>query len=933
MCRLLLGGLLCVLFTQQGSAQANSHPLPGQVTGLQVYALDEQSLKLEWESPLEIGDSTLTAYQVERATDLGFSIGVNTMVVPVQSLATTYIDTSLTAGVAYFYRVRAINTNGDGAYSVIESATPNSGLPTAMATISQAEAADTHTAQIILDASTSSAAAADGTLGYQWTQIGGEEVEIRGATSVQASFNVPNLIADSDLEFRLVVTEGALQSPPVEVRLRVLASNEPPSGIIRGGTVGTGNTGSFATGSDLVPLVATYTDPEGRPLTYEWSIAGIEDNGGNTPGGLTPSTYSFTQTDQAEALFQTPSVEALRNCCADLQTALFGVSFIFRVAVSDGEHTVTDEFTLAVSPDRSIGLPFIDDIIIFRGEPFSLTLPAALRNPGRPSYAISIEGTVPAGLNVETDARFTPPTIDGTPTALGTVVFGYLVQDSAVTDSVQLEQRFRLTVVERSEAPNKVPIAMAGEDQAVDENTVVTLSGAGVDLEDDPEGRPIDTFFWQQVGAGPRAGLTDTRSQQLTVTAPRPQAPGGDYALTFSLMVADSQGVRSANDHVTINVNALADAGPDQQVVADAEVTLDGSASGRLGGAAATGHRWVSVDSAIVLTNPDSIGPSFTAPDVSTITTYDFTLTVDDNGQRSAADTVQITVTPDPATPTTPNTAPVANVGVAQNAVVGATVTLVGSDSRDAEDDAANRALGYVWTQTSPTGSQSGAGIGLNTPTSIAPTFRVPAGLAVGTALTFRLTVTDSGGLASTNAVTITVTPATPADTTVPTVTIMRSDGLATPVTVSDDFTVTFTFSEAVTGFDSVDDITVTRGTASAPVVDGINPLLYTATITPQAGSEGATITVAVPASKAEDTAANGNAASNTLSVDVASNVATLSGLVLRDAGVALAFNSDRLNYTASIRNTVTSLRVEPRLTTGTLPPLPLVVRRQTAVL
>ncbi|KAF3982882.1 MAG: fibronectin type III domain-containing protein, partial [Methylococcales symbiont of Hymedesmia sp. n. MRB-2018] len=158
---LLLSGFLF-----SASSQANSHITtphtvvsltPGQVTGLQVYALDQQSLMLEWESPLEIGDSTLTDYQLERATDADFTADAVSMFMRAQSLATTYIDTSLTAGDEYFYRVRAINSNGNGAFSVPASATPNSGLPTAVATISTAEVADTHTAPIILDGSTSSA--------------------------------------------------------------------------------------------------------------------------------------------------------------------------------------------------------------------------------------------------------------------------------------------------------------------------------------------------------------------------------------------------------------------------------------------------------------------------------------------------------------------------------------------------------------------------------------------------------------------------------------------------------------------------------------------------------------------------------------------------------------------------------------------------------
>ena len=90
-------------------------------------------------------------------------------------------------------------------------------------------------------------------------------------------------------------------------------------------------------------------------------------------------------------------------------------------------------------------------------------------------------------------------------------------------------------------------------------------------------------------------------------------------------------------------------------------------------------------------------------------------------------------------------------------------------------------------------------------------------------------------------------------DTTAPTVAITSITSDATNVS---PIPVTFTFSEAVTGFDATD-ITVANGTAGTVVGSGA---VYTSNVTPT--SQGV-VTISVAASKATDAAANGNTASS----------------------------------------------------------------------
>ena len=93
-------------------------------------------------------------------------------------------------------------------------------------------------------------------------------------------------------------------------------------------------------------------------------------------------------------------------------------------------------------------------------------------------------------------------------------------------------------------------------------------------------------------------------------------------------------------------------------------------------------------------------------------------------------------------------------------------------------------------------------------------------------------------------------------DTTAPTMAIST----AASAPVNGPFTVTFTFSEEVTGFE-LTDLVVGNGSSSALQGDGAS---YTATITPEASG---TVTVDVPAGGAEDSAGNPSVAAQQFSI------------------------------------------------------------------
>ena len=121
---------------------------------------------------------------------------------------------------------------------------------------------------------------------------------------------------------------------------------------------------------------------------------------------------------------------------------------------------------------------------------------------------------------------------------------------------------------------------------------------------------------------------------------------------------------------------------------------------------------------------------------------YEVTVQVRDGDRLTG--TADLTVT---LTLTKVNEAPTANAGPSQFAVQsGATVTLSGSGSDDLD---ASDTLIYAWTQT------SGATVSLTGDNTATATFTTPATFTQATILTFRLRVTDSGGLYHDDTVTV----------------------------------------------------------------------------------------------------------------------------------------------------------------------------------
>lgn len=189
---------------------------------------------------------------------------------------------------------------------------------------------------------------------------------------------------------------------------------------------------------------------------------------------------------------------------------------------------------------------------------------------------------------------------------------------------------------------NSAPIAVAGPDQTVFVGDVVTLDGS---TSFDVDGDAL-TYRWTliQTPVGSSAALTGASTATPSFTADR----AGSYQAR--LVVSDGT-LDSAPAVVTVsteNSRPVAEAGPDQIVLAGDTVQLDGAGSSDADGDPLT-HAW-SITSApdgsqAVLSDPTATRPTL-VPDLAG--DYLVQLIVDDGDLRSLPDTVRITANAPP---------------------------------------------------------------------------------------------------------------------------------------------------------------------------------------------------------------------------------------------------------------------------------------------
>ncbi len=269
--------------------------------------------------------------------------------------------------------------------------------------------------------------------------------------------------------------------------------------------------------------------------------------------------------------------------------------------------------------------------------------------------------------------------------------------------------------VTRVEQTSYRPVADAGSNFSVDENTTVQLDGSG---SYDTDGDPI-TYQWT---APDGITLDDATIANPEFTAPEIHI---NTPYEFSLVVNDGT---SDSDPSFITVTVLqinkapvAHAGDNESIAEGSFIELDGSASYDPD-LQPISFAWESLDG-VVLFNPANSKPSFIAPQVAVDTEYRYRLTVSDGIVSSDADTVYITVLQ-------VNQAPIAFAGTDQIVDEETLVQLDGSLSSDPDGEA----ITYLWSAPPE--------VTLSSATIANPTFAAP-NVRLDSLLKFTLIVND----------------------------------------------------------------------------------------------------------------------------------------------------------------------------------------------
>ncbi|HET9599417.1 MAG TPA: PKD domain-containing protein [Anaeromyxobacteraceae bacterium] len=310
------------------------------------------------------------------------------------------------------------------------------------------------------------------------------------------------------------VVNGLPGAPPPVVC--AVATQAPP-------TASAGANQSVLTGATVTLDGSGSSDPNGLTLSYAWAQTG---------GASTVTLSSPT------AMFPTFTAPAT----ADTLT--------FSLVVTDaaGLTSTPASVTVTVAPPAPVALAPVADAgqaqTVASGANAVLN-GSASSDPNVPAQALSFLWTAPAGVTLSSATAANPffraPQNPG-PNPL-VLTLGLTVTNAAGLSSTA---SVAITV-----SPALKPIASAGPDQTVLQNSNVALSGLA---SSDPNGLPL-SFSWVQV-AGQPVALTGANT--ATPTFRTPSFSAGSLTLAFQLTVSD--GVPLASDPAVVTLTVLAKA-------------------------------------------------------------------------------------------------------------------------------------------------------------------------------------------------------------------------------------------------------------------------------------------------------------------------------------------------------------------------------------
>ena len=549
---------------------------------------------------------------------------------------------------------------------------------------------------VTLDGTNSSDANRD-QLTYRWVMMSkptGSTAALTNPTSAKPTFTA-DLVGSYVIS--LIVNDGRVDSTTVATTVIASVVNAVP-------VANAGTNQSVILGSVTLDGSAS-SDANGDAITYKWTLLNKPTNSNAALSSATSAKPTFTADIAGVYVFSLQVNDGKVD------------SAVATVSVNASAANVAPVANAGANQSVVLGTVTLDGSASSDANGDTLTYKWALLSKPTNSNAV---------LATATSAK---PTI--TVDLAGVYVFSLQVNDGKLDSPV-------VTTTVTASAANVAPVANTGAIQSVVIGPV-TLDGSGsTDANNDTL-----TYKWVLLAKpiGSAAALSSTTSAKPTFTADL----AGVYVA--SLVVNDgklnSEVVTTTVTAAVANSAPVANAGAYQNVVAGTTTTLDGSASSDANGDALT-YKWIMISkpltSTAALSSDTAIKPTFVADKAGT---YVLSLQVSDS--KLSSNLSYVTISAGAA-----NLAPVASAGTAQTVARGATVTLDGSASSDANGDT----LIYTWTMTfRPTTSAATLGAGTNL---VKPTFVADvAGVYV-----FTLMVND--GSLNSNVATVAVTATAP---------------------------------------------------------------------------------------------------------------------------------------------------------------------------
>ena len=604
--------------------------------------------------------------------------------------------------------------------------------------------------------------------------------------------------------------------------------------------------------TDIVNLDGSAsTDPNGDPLTYSWRIISepassaavltgadtvnpsifidafgdyeieliVNDSEfDSAPDTMTISTLNSPPVANAgpdQTVFVTDTVQLDGSASSDIDGDSLSFDWDFTEVPTGSAATLSD--STIVNPTFVVDLPgfyrirlivndglvdSVEDIVIISTENSSPVANAGPDQTARVGDTVTLDGS---GSN---DVDGDPLSFNWSFTSKPATSQATLSDPAAVMPTFDVDERddytLQLIVNDGQEdnaadtvtihTENSPPEADAGPDQTVFVGDTVTLDASA---SSDVDGDPL-AFFWSftSIPQDSTATISDPGNVLTTFDVDKP----GMYVV--QLIVNDGF-VDSAIDIVIVstqNSPPVANAGPDQTVLVNDTVQLDGSASNDVDGDTLT-FNWsftsIPAGSAATLSDTTAVIPTFV---VDIPGTYVAQLIVNDGTVNSAPDTVSIS---------TENSPPVADAGSDQSVFVTDIAQLDGSASIEIDGDT----LTYAWSLTSiPDGS---AAI-LSDPTLVNPTFIVDL---PGTYIA-QLIVNDGTVNSNADSVTISTQNSKPVADAGPDQSIFVDDTVTLDGSGSNDVdSDTITFSWSFTSVPAASNATLSDSTGVAPTL------------------------------------------------------------------------------------------------------------------